>query len=112
VSLRHELERELASLAARWGHDTIDAEEYINRRLQFSQTSEYERHVKTPLGLAGLDGYNHMETLRHIANSYQHDAFSSASTRLIQHLNLPPTLKYAPLVGSHQVRVTICRDLG
>ena len=107
VTLRHQVERELVSLAAR----VSDKGEEISSRqhqdkielLRKGRGWDWEE-IRNRLKLESCEGYASIEALRLLANSYKHDPSMEPDENLLKLLKLETDVKYAPLPESSSLR--------
>ncbi len=93
VALRHQVERELVSIAAR--ADTKPAitrkehqENIANQREEIKKNGWKKLESKLSLGSLA-EWKTSMETLRLLANCFKHEPTQEPDERLLRHLNLP-----------------------
>ena len=91
VTLRHQVERELVSLGARSGGEEaeINGQQYQEKVEQLRKGKGWDwKEIEDRLELKFCEGYEAMEALRFLANSYKHDPSMEPSEELMQLLNL------------------------
>jgi len=105
VALRHQVERELVGLAARASDDgkQITGQQYWARvrdvREQLRRRDGW-KDMNAKLSLESCGGYESMEALRLLANSWKHDPSMGPDQKLLRLLKLKPEDTYAQLPES------------
>jgi hypothetical protein len=119
VALRHQVERELLSVAARTldggGQITLDryqANLTDQRREAFQKPGQYWKSLTKRLKLATCKGYAEMEVLRALANSYKHETAAMPNEALLDSLDLAKDVNYAPLAESAAVQSALAVLVG
>ncbi len=104
VAIRHQVERELLSLAARVTNDgkTITTERYRERVQEIRSLKKgCWPEISKTLGLPSFPDWNgSMKTLQLLANCYKHEPSQGPEKKLLKHLGLDQTREYAPLPES------------
>jgi hypothetical protein len=115
VSLSHQVERELVSLAARAADDgkEIGGQNYDQevRKLRKGKGWDWGT-MKARLTLKSCEGYTSMEALRHLANSYKHDPSMQPDAELLDVLKLETGVSYLPLPESDSLREGLAVIIG
>jgi hypothetical protein len=103
VTLRHQVERELVSLAARAAQkdEEISGEQYRENVDQLRKGKGWNWHeIINRLQTESIEQYPIMEALRLLANSYKHDPSMSPDKDLLRLLDLTTEKRYASLPES------------
>jgi hypothetical protein len=107
VALRHQVERELVGFAARVTGEgkEISSQRYRENVSQLRPNNFVNWEIiKDRLDPESCTGYESMELLRFLANSYKHNQSMEPSQDLLKRLNLEVGVKYAPLPDSEALR--------
>jgi len=120
LTLRHYVERELVKIAAREGHQgkEISDKDYAANVRQEREAligkngKDGWKKLNIRLKLKQCKGYQHMEVLRFLANSYKHDPWLEPDKKLLKQLNLNLSLPYAPLPESAALQEGLAQFVG
>ena len=118
VAIRHQVERELLSLASRATDDgaTLTHEQYRARVKAIRQRLRQKDGWMAVCSTLRLDSFpdwnDAMETLRLLANCYKHAPSQGPEPDLLRHLQLDEARNYAPLPESSGVREGLTLSLG
>jgi len=109
VTLRHQVERELVSLAACAADDGQEIsdqqyEEKVNQLRKNKGIGWDWGKIKDRLKLESCEGYQHTEALRLLSNSYKHDPYMEPDKKLLELLQLKTGVNYASLPKSDALR--------
>lgn len=115
VAMRHQVERELVSLAARAadnGKEIIPAQ-YQKRVKELQHNRRWNwTEINARLKLKSCEGERQIEALRLLANSYKHDPSKKPDEDLLRLLNLETGVTYAPLAESDGLREGLALFIG
>ncbi|HEX6901991.1 MAG TPA: hypothetical protein VF789_19890 [Thermoanaerobaculia bacterium] len=117
VTLRHQIERELvwlAGLAADDGHE-ISFQQHDERVKELKGKGRISwdwKKIEKRLRFKSCEGFKYVEALRHLANSYKHDPSVEPAGDLIEFLDLPSTVRCAPLPQSDRFREKLATFIG
>jgi hypothetical protein len=121
LALRHLLEREMVSLAARAldNKAEISREEYEqeieNLRIErkSKRIDQWDmKKIEKRLNLKVQKGYKSIEALRLLVNCYKHDPSMVPDRRLLDWLEIQTGIKYAPLPESDSLREGLAVFIG
>lgn len=117
VTLRHQMERQLVSLAARADNDgkEISSQQYEGKvreiREGLRNPKGWEK-IKVRLSLESCEGYASTEVLRLLVNSYKHQPSMEPDEKLLKFLNLRTEVNYAPLPESPALKDGLATSIG
>ena len=115
VTMRHQVERELISFAARAADDgrEIGPQQYQERVKELRQSGgKGWKTIYARLKLKSCEGERQIEALRLLANSYKHDPSKTPDEDLLRLLNLETGVTYASLPESDGLREGLALFIG
>ncbi len=114
VTLRHQVEKELVSLAALAMNNgrEIDSQQYWDnvKKLKKRNTWDWE-NINNRIKPKLASEHAHVNTLRLLANSYKHDPSSEPSIDLLKSLGLDIGANYASLAESDALRTKLAESI-
>ena len=116
VALRHHIERRLMSFAA-CAADAgrpITKQEFSARMKELSDLENRKKweEIRRRLGPDQCAHHQVIEALRHLANAYKHDPRLEPDCKLLEHLGLDLSLKYAAIPESSTLQEGLGMILG
>lgn len=113
VAIRHQVERELFSLAARATDDgrTLNYAQYQRRLKKLTGDKRRWEKLVATLNLDTVPEWGPMEVLRLLANCYKHSASQAPQKPLLRKLSLDQARNYASLSESPALREGLARPL-
>jgi hypothetical protein len=118
VAIRHEVERELVSLAAR----VTDNQRTLSGAQYHDRLNDERQHLREKKGWARLSAKLHLESfsawqgsmniLRHLVNSIKHEPTEGPGPDLLKELKLDPKRNYMTLPEGGAVQDAIAASLG
>lgn len=120
VSLNHQVERELVGLAARAADEgkEISGQQYKEKVRELAEQLRKNnkggwKEIKKRLKLDdSCEGFDCMEALRFLANSYKHHPSMEPNDQMLTLLGLNPGVNYAPLPESDAVQKGLAGFIG
>ena len=115
VTLRHQIERELVWLAGLAADDgpEISFQQHDERVKELKDRIRWDwKTIEKRLRFESCEGFKYVEALRHLANSYKHDPSVEPAEELLKILDLPPTVRCAPLPQSDRFREGLATFIG
>ena len=117
VAMRHQVERELISFAARAADDgrEITPQQYQERVKELRQSGGKGwnwKVIHARVKLKSCEGERQIEALRLLANSYKHDPSKKPDEDLLRLLNLETDVTYAPLPESDGLQEGLALFIG
>jgi hypothetical protein len=116
VTLRHQVERELVSVAARAANDgkEISRQQYQEKVREVRELVRRKgwKTINARLKLKSCEGHPCMEALRLLANSYKHHPLMEPDEELLRLLKLETGVNYAPLPESHSLQEGLAASIG
>ena len=117
VTLRHQVERELVSLAARAADDgkEISRQQYQEKVREVREKlrkGDGWKKICPGLNLKSCEGHTCMEALRLLVNSYKHHPSMEPDEELLKLLKLKTGVNYAPSPESHSLQEGLAAFIG